>query len=63
MVDTEGTRNADDIDRPSQIFPAITTPTDLKRHSRPHRGMDVLPSSSFKISFDMAQLISFAKQP
>jgi hypothetical protein len=48
MVDTEGTRDADDIDRPSQIFPAITTPTDLKRHARPHRGMDVLPSSSFK---------------
>jgi hypothetical protein len=24
MVDTEGTRNADDIDRPSRIFPAIT---------------------------------------
>jgi hypothetical protein len=48
MVDTEGTRDADDIDRPSEIFPSITTPTDLKRHSRPHRGMDVLPSSSFK---------------
>jgi hypothetical protein len=47
-VSTEGTRDADDIDRPSEIFPAITTPTDLKRHSHPHRGVDVLPSSSFK---------------
>lgn len=44
-VNTQGTRNADDIDRPSQIFPVITTRTDLKRHSRLHHGMDVLPSS------------------
>jgi hypothetical protein len=44
-VNTQGTRNADDVDRPSQIFPVITTRTDLKRHSRLHHWMDVLPSS------------------
>jgi hypothetical protein len=44
----ETTRDAEDIDRPSQIFPSITTPTTMKRHARPHRGVDVLPSSSFK---------------
>jgi len=45
---SEGRRDAEDIDRPSEIFPSITTPTEVKRHARPHRGMDVLPSSSFE---------------
>jgi hypothetical protein len=48
MVESYATRDAEDIERPSQIFPSITTPTELKRHARPHRGLDVLPSSSFK---------------
>jgi len=47
MVVHRGTRDVEDIDRPSEIFPSITTPTDHKLHSRPHRGVDVLPSSSF----------------
>src|SRR4029450_1708076 len=47
MVDQMNIRDAEDIDRPSEIFPAITTPTDHKQHARPHRGVDVLPSSSF----------------
>jgi Animal haem peroxidase len=47
MADTQ--RDADDIERPSEIFPSITTPTELHRHAfPPQRGIDVLPSSSFK---------------
>src|ERR671921_1502376 len=41
-------RDTEDVDRPSEIFPSITTPTQPTRHARPHRGMDVLPSSSFR---------------
>jgi Animal haem peroxidase len=49
MADTWTSRDAEDIDRPSEIFPSITTPTDPHRHARPpQRGIDVLPSSSFK---------------
>ena len=42
------TRDAEDVGRPDVITPSNTTPTQLKRHSRLHRGVDVLPSSSFK---------------
>jgi hypothetical protein len=45
-VDT-ATRDAEDVERPSEIFPSITTPVEPKRHARQHRGVDVLPSSSF----------------
>jgi hypothetical protein len=48
MVDQLINRDAEDIDRPSEIFPALTTPTEPKHHSQPHRGVDVLPSSSFR---------------
>ena len=42
------TRDAEDVSRPDVISPSNTTPTQPKRHSRLHRGVDVLPSSSFK---------------
>ena len=42
------TRDADDVGRPDAFTPTNTTPTQPKRHSRLHRGVDVLPSSSFK---------------
>ena len=42
------TRDAEDVGRPDVITPSNTTPTQPKRHSRLHRGVDVLPSSSFK---------------
>jgi hypothetical protein len=42
------TRDAEDIGRPDVITPSNTTPTEPKRHSQLHRGVDVLPSSSFK---------------
>ena len=42
------TRDAEDVSRPDVITPSNTTPTQPKRHSRLHRGVDVLPSSSFK---------------
>ena len=48
MVDQLDVRDVEDIDRPSEIFPAMTTPTEPKHHSQPHRGVDVLPSSSFR---------------
>jgi hypothetical protein len=48
MADTQTTRDVEDIDRPSEIFPSITTPTQTHRHSHPLRGFDVLPASSFK---------------
>jgi hypothetical protein len=48
MAETQDSRDTEDIERPSQIFPTIAAPTDLKRHARQHRGVDVLPSSSFK---------------
>src|SRR5215208_6628475 len=48
MTDSDVTRDAEDVERPSEIFPSITTPTEPKRHSRQHRGVDVLPSSSFR---------------
>jgi hypothetical protein len=41
------TRDAEDVGRPDVITPSNTTPTQPKRHSRLHRGVDVLPSSSF----------------
>jgi hypothetical protein len=42
------TRDAEDVGRPDIISPSNTTPTEPKRHARLHRGIDVLPSSSFK---------------
>src|SRR5215218_8024834 len=48
MTDSDVTRDAEDVERPSEIFPSITTPTEPKRHARQHRGVDVLPSSSFR---------------
>ena len=42
------TRDAEDVGRPDIFTPSNTTPTDPKRHARLHRGVDVLPSSSFK---------------
>jgi hypothetical protein len=47
MAEDQGTRDAEDVDRPSAVFPVLTTPTAVKRHARPHRGIDVVPSSSF----------------
>jgi hypothetical protein len=47
MAEDGGIRDAEDVDRPSPVFPALTTPTRPKRHARPHRGIDVVPSSSF----------------
>jgi len=47
MADTRGTGDFGEADRPSQVFPVLTTPTKPKRHARPHRGFDVVPSSSF----------------
>ncbi|MFP5370363.1 MAG: peroxidase family protein [Actinomycetes bacterium] len=41
------TRDAEDVGRPDVITPSNTTPTQPKRHARLHRGVDVLPSSSF----------------
>jgi Animal haem peroxidase len=41
------TRNLDDVERPDNFSPSNTTPTQPKRHARLHRGVDVLPSSSF----------------
>jgi hypothetical protein len=48
MVDQRDVRDVEDIERPSETFPAMTTPTEPKHHSQPHRGVDVLPSSSFR---------------
>jgi len=42
------TRDTEDVERPDVITPSNTTPTQPKRHARLHRGIDVLPSSSFK---------------
>ena len=42
------TRDAEDVGRPDVLTPSNTTPTQPKRHARLHRGVDVLPSSSFK---------------
>jgi hypothetical protein len=47
MAEDHRTRDAEDVDRPSAVFPVLTTPTKPKRHARPHRGIDVVPSSSF----------------
>jgi hypothetical protein len=47
MADDGGIRDAEDVDRPNTVFPVLTTPTRPKRHARPHRGIDVVPSSSF----------------
>lgn len=41
------TRDAEDVERPDIVSPSITTPTKPKRHAQLHRGVDVLPSSSF----------------
>ena len=46
MAVEQRTRDSEDADRPSAVFPVLTTPTEAKRHGRPHRGIDVVPSSS-----------------
>jgi hypothetical protein len=49
VTDTsDATRDAEDIERPNVTTPVITTPTEPAVHSRLQRGVDVLPSSSFK---------------
>ena len=45
MTDVDTTRDAEDVQRRSEIFPSLTTPVEPKRHARQHRGVDVLPSS------------------
>jgi hypothetical protein len=47
MAPDEGPRDDQDVDRPHVTFPVLTTPTRPKRHNRPHRGIDVVPSSPF----------------
>ena len=34
MTDSDVTRDAEDVERPSELFPSNTTPTEPKRHAR-----------------------------
>jgi hypothetical protein len=45
---TRERRDAEDTGRPDELGPSLTTPVEPKVHGRPHRGVDVLPTSSFE---------------